>query len=105
MRTATKTVAALSALMLLGSAAAASAQGWTRSATTTGPYGYQVHTQGGGSCSGGTCQSHTTKTGPSGHTVTRDRQTTCSGGTCNRTVTTTDRLGRSYTRSGSVTRY
>lgn len=55
---------------LFSIAAAADANAWTRSATTTAPRGTAT-VQAQGSCTYGSCTRNVTRTGPGGNTYTR----------------------------------
>jgi hypothetical protein len=92
--------AAIAGLLLVGTAAEASA--WTRQGTVTTARGtYTVN--GAGSCAGGTCSRSRTVTGPYGGTVTRNGSVTKTGpGQYQYSGTTTGPYGRTVTRSGTV---
>ena len=92
--------AAIAGLLLLGTAAEASA--WTRHGTVTTARGtYAVN--GAGSCAGGTCSRTRTGTGPNGGTVTRSGSVTQTApGQYQYSGAATGPYGRSVTRSGIV---
>jgi hypothetical protein len=90
--------------VMLVTAAASTADAWTRSGSGMGPRGNSWSSTGAGSCAGGSCSSKQTFTGPRGGTTTRTGSTTCSGGTCNHTWTVTGPNGGGFTRGSTISR-
>jgi hypothetical protein len=94
------TTAAIAGLLLVASAADASA--WTRNGSVQTRRGtYTIH--GSGGCGGGSCTHNRTVTGPYGGTVTRSGAVTQTGpGQYNYQRSVTGPYGGTVTRSGTV---
>lgn len=100
-----KTLIALTGAVLLAATAAASAQGFSRESTVTGPAGNTIHRQGTVTPDGqGGWTRKGSVTGPAGNTATYQGGGSCSGGKCEYGSTRTTRGGGTFNRSGSFNR-
>jgi hypothetical protein len=92
----------LATSLLFVGTALAEARGFSRSGSVTGPAGGVYHSQGGGSCAGGSCSYGGQTTGPYGGTFSRSGSATRTApGQWTTQGTGTGPAGRSYNRSGS----
>jgi hypothetical protein len=100
-----KTIFAIAgAAGLLMMTAVSADAGWSRSGSISGPRGGTATTQGGGSCSGGSCSYGGSITGPQGRTATRQGNVSCNGaGQCETSGTYTGPRGHTVTRGGTLT--
>jgi hypothetical protein len=99
-----RTIALSAAVLLVAAGTASAGEGLQRNGTVTGPNGNTAVTQGGGSCSGGTCNYGGSVTGPNGKKFVRKGTVTrVAPGQFQSNTTYTGPRGRAATRSGTLT--
>lgn len=99
-----RTIALSAAVLLVAAGTASAGEGWKRNGTVTGPNGNTSVTEGGGSCSGGTCYYGGSVTGPKGKKFIRKGSVTrVAPGQFESNTTYTGPRGRTATRSGTLT--